>query len=196
MSLTHHDGGGITLENGKRATAVVAMNAAGETIGGGGAVFGTLAGVNPGVIAAAGNYAAGDVLSNSATASAGVHWVFDGIAPTGGSGYITKVVVTCSAEGLLCRFRLHLFNAVPSGSELDDNEALSIVVADRAKWIGYVDLPAMADLGTMTGAQSIDVRLKFDCASDDDALYGILQTLDAETNEAASMTVGILLSAD
>lgn len=158
-------------------------------------VAGTLNGVNPGVIAAAGNYDANDILSQSASNGVGLHWVFDAIAPTGGAGFITKALITCSATGLLCRFRLHLFNAVPTG-ELDDNAAMSIVIADRAKWIGYLDFPAMANLGTMSAAMNDTVRFKFDCASADDALYGVLVTLDAETNEAAGMTVAITLSVD
>lgn len=158
-------------------------------------VFGTLAGVSP-VLAAAGNYTSGDVLSQSATNGEGVAFVFDAIARVAaGSGIITKAIITSSVEAWNPTMRLWLFHTNPSGCELDDNAALSIVVADRAKLVGYIDFAAGADVGTISYVQNADVRLSFKCAAADDALYGILQVTEDATDESAEMTLTIELHA-
>ena len=159
-------------------------------------VLGTLSGASTGVIAAAGDYAANDILSNSATNGAGVAWVFDRISRQGGgSGWIMGARLTCSVDALVPRMRLWLFDANPSASELDDNAAFSLAVADRTKLIGYIDFNALTDAGAVSVTVRDDLRIPFKCAAGDDAVYGILQTLDAFTNESAGMTVTISLHA-
>lgn len=149
----------------------------------------TLAGATPGVLAAAGDYAANDVLSGDADNTEGVAWIVPSIGiRSGGSGWIVKVVATFSVDALVPRLRLWLFNANPSASELDDNAAFTIAAADRTKLLGYIDLPALADAGAVSAAQTIDIRQHFKCAADSASLYMIVQTLDAFTNESAGMT--------
>lgn len=160
-------------------------------------IDGTLNSVNPGVIAAAGNYAALDVISQSATNGAGVAWVFDRIGrKDGGGGVICGAEINFSAASMVATTRLWLFTANPSSCELDDNAAFDLVAADRGKVVGHIDFAALADHGAVSYAQNITVRLPYQCAATDDALYGILLFIDAETNEAASMTCAIKLHVD
>lgn len=155
-------------------------------------VLGTVGGAN--TIAAAGDYAANDVVSNNATT--GSAWLFPNLARSpGGSGLIISAVITGSVEGLVPRMRLWLFDSNPSGSELRDNVARSIVVADRSKLLGKIDFPAMADIGTVSEADNSDIRLSYTAAAGSQDIYGILETLDAFTNESASMTITIRLQA-
>lgn len=154
-------------------------------------VHGTVGGAT--TIAAAGDYTAGDILSNST--SVGAAWLFTGLARTsGGSGTIYNAEIECSVDTLTPRFRLWLFNSNPSNSVLNDNAAKSIVAADRSKIIGYIDFPAMIDIGTVSYTQNQDSRVGF-VASGSADIYGILETLDAITNESASMTLQIRLQA-
>lgn len=177
---------------------VVLASDASSTVGGiGVSVRATLNAVSPGVIAAAGDYAANDVLSQSATNDAGVHWVFANAARVaGGSGWITKVRATCSVDALTPRLRIWLFDADPATSEKDDNAAFNLTAADRAKWIGCVDLPALSDAGAISVTQNTTERFRFVCASGSRDLLAIVQTLDAITNESASMTLDIHATID
>jgi hypothetical protein len=149
------------------------------------------------VLAAAGDYAANDVLSQSASDTVGVHWVFaDAARSSGGSGWVTKLRVTSSVEGLTARLRLWLFDADPSASEKDDNAAFNLVAADRAKCLGYIDLPAMIDAGAVSFSQNTTERFRYVCATGSTSLFGIVQTLDAITGEAASMTLDLHMTVD
>jgi len=152
-------------------------------------IEGTVAGAN--TIAAAGDYAAGDVLSDST--SAGVAWRFVNAARvSGGAGIVFNAEINCSVDALVPRFRLWLFNSDPSNSVRNDNAAKSIVAADRAKIIGFIDFPAMIDIGTVSFAQNTESRVGFTASGSAD-IWGILETLDAFTNESASMTINIRL---
>lgn len=154
------------------------------------AVQALLAGALP-IIAAAGDYAAADILSEST--SAGSAYTFTGLAESDGGGIICRAVVNLSVAAATTRLRLWLFTANPSASALNDNAALSIVAADRLKQIGFIDFPALVNIGTISFAQNTDIRLPFQTAAGVGVLYGILQTLDAFTNESASMTLRLEL---
>lgn len=155
-------------------------------------IRGTLAGVDPGVIPAAANYTALDVFSNNATT--GTHWVFANPGRNeGGAGIIRHATVTASAAAMVAKIRLWLFNAAPSASMLNDNVAFDLKAADRAKVIGYFDFPALVDVGDVAYAQNSAINLPFQLAAGSTTLYGITQFIDAEANEAASMTVALSL---
>lgn len=148
-------------------------------------------------IAAAGNYDAGDILSESATNGAGTAWEFAVMAPRDGTpGVIFMATIKCSEDSIANRFRLHLFNASPStATEMDDNAAKTMDNDDRGKYLGYIDFPAMADLGEFSFAQAVGLNYGYVCADGAASLYGVLETLDAETNETASMVIDIDLYA-
>ena len=152
-------------------------------------------------IAAAGDYLAEDVLSDST--SAGTAISFTGIGKNkGAGGYITKASILCSTTGLTPRLTLFLFDNTPT-CELDDNGAnTAVLAADQAKYIGHIDFPAMEDLGTgmsqtiATPNTTGNLPLGFNCDADDNTLYGVLVTRDAITGEAASMTVRVNLTSE
>ncbi len=153
-------------------------------------------------LAAAGDYAAEDVLSESATDTVGTDWDFLGIAKTnGGNGYITKAIALCSTTNLTPRLTLYLFTAAPT-SELDDNAAnAAISTTDAPNYVGRIDFLAMEDLGGMSGSivtpsTSGNLPLAYNCTQGVDDLYGILVTRDAITGEAASMTLTIVLTSE
>ena len=154
-------------------------------------------------LAAAGDYAAEDVLSDSATDGVGTAISFTGIGKSeGAAGYITKASILCSTTGLTPRLTLFLFNTTPT-CELDDNAAnTAVLAADQANYIGHIDFPGMEDLGTgmsqtiATPNTSGNLPLAFNCAADSKTLYGVLVTRDAIAGEAAGMTVRINLTTE
>lgn len=155
----------------------------------------TLNGSAPGTLAAAGDYGAGDVLSQSASEGQGVAWQFPAMARVAGlGGKIVGGYITTSVGAFAAKFTLYLFNANPSASELDDNAALNIVAADRDKLVGMVNFGTDGtdvgdvSLNWMTNTQSVPY-----CTGAATNLWGILIAVDAETNESASMTVDIEL---
>ena len=146
-------------------------------------------------VAAAGNYDANDVVSNSATEASATPWVFDGMSPgVGKAGCIFAASIVCSEDDVSgSRFRLFLLNEQPAADTvLADNAALSFGAADLDKVVCYIDFPAMIDIGAFSMAQAVGVNYGYYTT---DKLYGVLQILDAETSETAGMTVAIKLHA-
>lgn len=156
-------------------------------------------------LAAAGDYAANDVLSEHATT--GTCWTFDAIVRNnGGSGYITRAHAVWSKSGGMTnvtpRISILLFNATPT-SVLNDNVASTAVLhADKTAYVGRIDFPAMSVIGTSgtaspesvcTPSTSGNLPMAFICDSADDALYGVVVILDAETNETAASQLTIKL---
>ena len=151
------------------------------------------------LLAAAGDYAAEDVMSESA--SAGTVWEFpDLVSDKGGHGYITKAMAFLSTTALTPRIALYLFDEAPT-SALNDNVAnTAVLIADRLHYQGRILLPAMGDLGgeseaIATPSTSGNLPLEFKCGPDSRSLFGIAVTRDAITGEAAGMSMGISLFA-
>jgi hypothetical protein len=151
-------------------------------------------------VAAAGNYAAEDVLSESA--SAGTSWTFAAIArKNGAAGAIVAAHVICETTAQTPRLTLFLFTATPT-SELDDNKAnTALLHADLANYVGKIDFPAMEDLGGDSEAVATpstvgNLPLPFRCASGADDLLGILVTRDAITGETATDDYTVRLTAE
>jgi len=145
-------------------------------------------------------YSIGDVLSETDTASAGTDWDFDAVGKVnGGTGYIVRANAICETTAVTPRLTLFLFNVAPT-CELDDNAAnTALLHADLANYIGKIDFPAMEDIGTgdsesmATPSSYGNLPLAFNCASADDALYGVLVTRDAFTNTATNdMTIKLV----
>lgn len=160
-------------------------------------VRGTLNGVDPGVLAAAGDYGALDILSNSA--ASGVAWVFPGMARfAGAGGKITKMAVEASVEAFAAKYRLTLFHTVPTTSALNDNAVGAVTIAEVPNVVAIIATTAdSADIGTVSyGSIDLSVPAPYACAAGSTTLYGILQTVDAETNESASMTIGVALTVE
>ena len=153
-------------------------------------------------LVAAANYDANDVMSENA--SSGTAWTFSGVASgKGGSGTIVKAIALFETTALTPGLTLFLFSALPT-SALNDNVANTAVLhADEANFVGRITFPAMADLGTgdseaivTSSLTSGNIPLTFNCATGDDALYGVVVTRDAITGEAAGEDLIIKLTVE
>ena len=151
-------------------------------------------------LAAAGNYAANDVLSESATV--GTVWTFSGVLPNNGDkGYIVRAHALFETIGLTPALTLFLFNAAPT-SVVNDNVANTAPLnVDLSQYIGRIDFPAMAGLGGDSEALAVpstsgNLPLAFQCASGANDLIGIVVTNDAITAEVATDDLTIVLTAE
>ncbi len=149
-------------------------------------------------LAAAGDYAAEDVLSESATV--GTAWHFRTVLPRNGArGYITGAHIIWATTALTPAIRLYLFNENPS-SELSDNVANTAVLpADLHISQKYIDFPALADLGggseaLISPSTTGGLPLSVSCAAKSRDMYGIAVLKDAVTGEAAGAEMRITLT--
>ncbi len=149
-------------------------------------------------LAAAGDYGAEDVMSESA--SAGTAWTFSNVSNVkGGTGYITKAQAICETTGLTPRLTLYLFSATPTCA-LNDNVAnTSVLHADVDNCIGKIDFNSLEDLGgdsesIATPGTYGNIPLAIECATDSTAIYGVLVTRDAITGEVATMDMTVILT--
>lgn len=145
--------------------------------------------------AAAGDYAANDVVSNSATGDAGVAGqIAAAVTNNGEVAILDSVSAVCSEDSVVFRLRLHFYNYNPAAAdvEMDDNAAFDFAknATGAAGYLGYVDLPAFADRGTSAShSQADNLRKLLKCGASTTTLYYVVQTLDAEANETTSMTI-------
>lgn len=151
-------------------------------------------------VTAAGNYAAEDVLSESA--GAGTVWTWAAIFRANNTGgYLTKATISCETTGLTHRCTLYLFNAAPT-CNLNDNVANTAVLnADIAQYLGKIDFPALSDLGGNSEAVATpstygNLPMWVDAAVAADDLIGVLVTRDAITGESAGDDYTIKLTVD
>lgn len=100
----------------------------------------------------------------------------------GGSGYVTKVMIGKSTTGLTnASFRLWIYRVAPTA--IADNSPWTLLRADWAKRIGYVDITLSTGGSGSDSAigQDSSVRMPFQCASDSTSLYGVLLAAAAYT---------------
>ena len=137
-------------------------------------------------------YAAGDVIGESPATVL----VFTGpeVAP-GANLIITGVsILTMQASipaGLTTK-RLHLFRRRPT--PIVDNAAFDVIANDRSNYVGYLDIPAPVQIGSVYQAQNagqMAVQVKLD--RDERALYAVVQTVTGYT-PAASVVRQISIS--
>jgi hypothetical protein len=139
--------------------------------------------------AATTDYAANDVISNSA--AAGVVITFSNVvAAPGGSGTIESAIVLCQSTQVTHNMRLYLFNSATLTAQLNDNAAnTAIAHADYSKSLKYLDFPNLSTKGGDTDSVitpgSGNTPLHFVCAEGSRNIYGILVPLAAITAEVA-----------
>jgi len=151
-------------------------------------------------IAAAGDYAADDVLSESA--SEGTAWGFANIFRRNNSGgYIIKAQAIWQTTALTPRLTIYLFNVTPPTCALNDNAANTAPHnTDEASYVGRIDFPALEDLGTgisvavATPNVASNLPLWVDSAALAGDLYGVVVTRDAITGEVATEELSIELT--
>lgn len=74
-------------------------------------------------------------------------------------------------------YRLHLYNASPTA--IADNAAFNVPAEDLAKYIGYIPISTLVDVGD--NCISVDNNVNFTCKLAGTGLFGILQCVAAET---------------
>lgn len=77
-------------------------------------------------------------------------------------------------------YRLHLYNAAPTA--IADDVAFNVPATDLEKYIGYISISSLVDVGD--NCISIDNNVNYTCKLAGTALYGILQCIAAETPAA------------
>ena len=126
-------------------------------------------------------YAALDVVGEGTAANL----VFENAGPSGGQVIINSVSLRIDAAALpttISTFRLHLYNAAPTA--IADNAAFNLIAADRAKYLGYVDISSPIDVGDTLWSQDNGIGTIVKLAANSTTLYGVLQTVAAYTPTA------------
>ncbi len=136
-------------------------------------------------------HAAGDVLSETDTASAGTAWHFKNVVPyEGGSGYIVKARAETQVESQTYRIALQLYTRNPSGAELDDNAAAaSPTPADAPYFLDEILLPDLHSRGdnsysVATPSTSGNLPLSFTCEGQSRDLWVVAIAVTATTHTA------------
>lgn len=138
-------------------------------------------------------YAAGDVIADS-TSTPNV-LTFAAIGPAGGRTKIVTATLEIDSNSIPSGsgpLRLHLYSSAPTA--IADNAAFDLPSGDRAKYVGWIDLPLPTLLGSTAFSQNINDRTELPLAAGSSTLYGILQTTTAFT-PVASVVRKITLSA-
>lgn len=143
-------------------------------------------------LAAAGNYDAEDVLSESTAVASPWHYVI----PSKGVIWFAHAVCTTTALAwILTHF---LFKERPTSTLLDAAANTAPAAADRNFYVAPITFGGMTDLGGMSEIMASPstyggLPIYYDLNGQHD-LYGILVTNIAETSEAAGMTMEVRLA--
>ena len=114
---------------------------------------------------------------------------------TAGAGFVVygarlRIDVAAIPAGM-ASFRLHLFNAAPTA--IADNVAFNLIAADRAKYLGYVEISGVLDVGDTLFAEVDNINFTGKLATA--SLFGVLQTVGAYTPTAQAVkTVTLIMS--
>ncbi len=153
-------------------------------------------------LAAAADYEADDVMSESATV--GTAWNFPNVVgKVGASASIIQAIISLETPTLTPAITLFLFNVVPTSVLNDGIENTAVLEADLANYIGSIDFPALETIGALgnssaivTNADGGNLPSHFKCAVADVDLYGIAVTRDIEAGEAAGENLTITIVAE
>lgn len=122
--------------------------------------------------------------------------VFRNAVPRSGIAEIVGANLSCEEDAVIATSELLLFSAVPTASEMDDNDAFAGVgAADLPNYLGSISFGALVDVGTggYIAATAPTPAAPLIARSSDRNLYGILVLRDAETNETAGMEMIVTL---
>jgi len=130
-------------------------------------------------------YAAKDAISDSDSAPTILSFTVANRV-SGGTGYIVGARLSTSQSTNVARHRLHLFRSTPT--PINDNAAYTLLTANFAIRIGYIDFAACQTEGSgsdVANSQNMTIRLPYICAAT--TLFGALETLDAFTPASAQV---------
>ena len=131
-------------------------------------------------------YTALDVVGTDAAAN----MAFDLVNRVPAAGYFIilsaslRVDVNAVPAGM-GNFRLHLFSEAPTA--ITDNLAFNLIAADRAKYIGSIDIPTPNDLGDTLFGRVDNLNFPGKLATSSTTVYGVLQTLGGFTPAAQTV---------
>lgn len=160
----------------------VRINAGEEHVGevGGRLIFSSVTLTRPADTTA---YTAKDAVSDSTSAPTVLQFA-NAVRLSGGSGYIVGARMNTSQSTCTARFRLHLFRTTPSA--INDNAAYTLLDANFAIRLGWIDFDAMQTEGsgsTAANAQNFTAVVPITCGAT--TLFGLVETLDAFTPASA-----------
>lgn len=142
-------------------------------------------------------YAAGDVVSNNTSTTTLID-LANLVRANGASAYIVRVSLSTDKKSITPRFRVHFYNA-SDPTVAADNAAYKNLYADIAKYLGFVDLPAMTTgtdttNSTMSVAANSTVRLPIIAGGSTRSVYALLEALDVFTPASAQkFTLGVMV---
>jgi hypothetical protein len=130
-------------------------------------------------------YTAGDVIGTGASNDA-IH-TLSSIGSSGGYVVVQSIELVLGISAVpsgMASFRVHFYDSSPNAAA--DNSVFDVVSGDRAKYLGYIDMPAPVDLGSTCFTQ-IDYPGKLlKLASASTSLFCELQTIGGFTPAANS----------
>ena len=129
-------------------------------------------------------YTAGDVVGN--TSGSAIITLTDA-GPAGGYVILQSVSLVFSDSAMpsgMGAFRLHLYSVSPSA--IADNAVFDLASAERANYMGYVDIPAPQDFGSSLYTQVDYSGRLVKLAAASSTLYAELETRGAYTPVSAS----------
>lgn len=137
-------------------------------------------------------YAANDVVGPAVTANLSFAGAF---RVNAGSAYIVKAKLKTNQSTNTAQFRLHLYNAAPTA--IADNSPATLLFADEAKHLGWIDFPTMQTEGTGSDAAIAlwTGQISAMAAAADTTIFGVLETKTAFT-PASGQQFAVRLSLD
>jgi hypothetical protein len=125
-------------------------------------------------------YSAGDVIGTGSGDAAII--TLSTIGPSGGYVMVQSIELVLGIASLptgMTSFRVHFYNDKPAAAA--DNSVFDLASGDRAKYLGYVDLPTPVDLGATLYTQADYSGRLLKLASATTALYAEVQTVGGFT---------------
>jgi hypothetical protein len=130
-------------------------------------------------------YTAGDVIGTGASNDA-IH-TLSSIGSSGGYVMVQSIELVLGISAVpsgMTSFRVHFYDSSPTAAA--DNSVFDVASGDRAKYLGYIDLPAPVDLGSTCFTQVDYPGKLFKLASASSSLFCELQTIGGFTPAANS----------
>jgi hypothetical protein len=130
-------------------------------------------------------YTAGDVIGTGAGNDA--IYTLSAIGSSGGSVLVQSIELVLGISAVpsgMTSFRVHFYDSSPTAAA--DNSVFDVTSGDRAKYLGYIDLPAPVDLGSTCFTQFDFPGKLFKLASASTSLFCELQTIGGFTPAANS----------
>lgn len=140
----------------------------------------------------ASGYTAGDVVGSASSAA---HQLTS-VGPSGGAVLVQTVdmfIANSTVPAGMAGFRVHFFNAAPSG--VVDNAVFNLSSTERSSYCGYADLSTPQDLGDTLWTQVDYVGRMIKLASGQTSLWAEIETRGAYTPASGTtyeLQVGVL----